>query len=188
MYAHLPPSWAAHRRQRRRTIYAASSCTSGRAACSRRASTRRSALRFLFTVTLGRPDPARRLTVVRQPLRLLACVGCGGVRDRAVPLRCPGARLNRFVVPIPGRRGGYQSVEQFSRRPRHCVDRALASGLIRFRRSSKTAQLTNKLQSRCSDFCVRSRRFEVVQRFDIATHRDPRWRVFSRVHITADSR
>ena len=29
-----------------------------------------SALRFLFTVTLDRPDLARRLTVVRQPRRL----------------------------------------------------------------------------------------------------------------------
>jgi site-specific recombinase XerD len=29
-----------------------------------------SALRFLFTVTLDRPDPARRLTVVRQPRKL----------------------------------------------------------------------------------------------------------------------
>src|SRR3954462_1425988 len=34
-----------------------------------------SALRFLFTVTLDRPDLARRLTVVRQPRRLPAVLG-----------------------------------------------------------------------------------------------------------------
>jgi len=62
----------------------------------------------------------------------LACGGRGGVRDQALPLRRPGARLNRLVVPIPGRRGGYESVEQFSRRPRDRVDRALESELIRF--------------------------------------------------------
>src|SRR3984957_19006300 len=37
-----------------------------------------SALRFFFTVTLDRPDLARRLTVVRQPRRLPAVLGVEG--------------------------------------------------------------------------------------------------------------
>src|SRR5215213_5186559 len=72
MCKRLPPSSAARPRQRRRRIYTASSCTRDRQNGLQPPSidTAVSALRFLFTVTLDRPDLARRLTVVRQPRRL----------------------------------------------------------------------------------------------------------------------
>ena len=44
-----------------------------------------SALRFFFTVTLDRPDLARRLTVVRQPRRLPGVLSAAPGTD-AVPL------------------------------------------------------------------------------------------------------
>src|SRR5262249_26280014 len=57
--------------RRRRKSCASSNCTRRRAACNRRASTAAvSALRFFFTVTLDRPDLARRLTVVPYPRRI----------------------------------------------------------------------------------------------------------------------
>ncbi len=46
-----------------------------------------SALRFFFTVTLDRPDLARRLTVVRQPRRLPAVLS---VEEIALLLQPPG--------------------------------------------------------------------------------------------------
>src|SRR6201998_3978091 len=65
------------------------------------------ALRFFFTVTLDRPDLARRLTVVREPRRLPAVLSVdevtllleaapgpkGGIRHRrSLPQRRPGAQ------------------------------------------------------------------------------------------------
>ena len=64
------PSSAARPTRRPPRRCAASSCTKPRPVSERRASTARFGLRFLFTVTLERPDLARRLTVVRQPRKL----------------------------------------------------------------------------------------------------------------------
>jgi hypothetical protein len=96
------------------------------------------------------------------------------VRSRTVPLYGLGARFCRLVIAIPGRRSGYESVKQLPRNPCDLVNRVVEGNLICFRWSSETAQFTNKLQRRCSDFVIRGRRLKVVQRFDISTHRDPR--------------
>jgi integrase/recombinase XerD len=66
----LRPSSAARPTRRLLRICAVSNCTRPRRACGRRASTARSRRCVLFTVTLDRPDLARRLTVVRQPRKL----------------------------------------------------------------------------------------------------------------------
>src|SRR5260370_40401520 len=95
----------------------------------------------------------------------------GGVRDQAVPLGSPGACLCRLVFTIPRRRGGYENVEQFVRRPRDLVNRAFKGELIRLRRSSKTTQFTNKLQCRCTNLVVCGWWLKVMQCLDIATHR-----------------
>src|ERR1700761_9709006 len=73
---HSRPSSAGRQTRQRRKTCASSNCTRPRSACSRRASTPElvegavSALRFFFTVTLDRPDLARRLTVVPYPRRI----------------------------------------------------------------------------------------------------------------------
>ena len=56
-----------------------------------------SALRFFFTVTLDRPDLARRLTVVRQPRRLPAVLS---VEEIALLLQAvPGPSTRRHSLP-----------------------------------------------------------------------------------------
>jgi hypothetical protein len=79
------------------------------------------ALRFFFTVTLDRPDLARRLTIVREPRRLpavpRACVGVpafeppaahdtadpDATRDHRPPCPCCGGRM--IIVEVFGRGG-----------------------------------------------------------------------------------
>lgn len=84
-----------------------------------------------------------------------------GFCQPAVPLRCPVARLCR-IFAIPGWRRSYESVEQFSRRLRDLVNRALESELVRSRRLSKATQFSNKLKCRCSDFVISSWWLEIV--------------------------
>jgi hypothetical protein len=56
-----------------------------------------SALRFFFTVTLDRPDLARRLTVVRQPRRLPAVLS---VEEITLLLQAaPGPKTRRHSLP-----------------------------------------------------------------------------------------
>ena len=61
-----------------------------------------SALRFFFTVTLDRPDLARRLTVVRQPLRLPAVLSveegrrARSTRQHSPPPTAPGCASPRW--------------------------------------------------------------------------------------------
>src|SRR6266436_2113645 len=75
-----------------------------------------SALRFLFTVTLDRPDLARRLTVVRQPRRLpvvlsveevtLLLQAAPGPKYKAAfatARACPGAGRGRRAARLRGR-------------------------------------------------------------------------------------
>src|SRR5580693_5260309 len=70
---HSRPSLAARPTRRRRKTCVSSNCTRRGSACSRRAFNGAvSALRFFFTVTLDRPDLARRLTVVPYPGRIPA--------------------------------------------------------------------------------------------------------------------
>ena len=58
------------------------------------------ALRFFFTVTLDRPDLARRLTVVREPRRLPAVPGAAGAEVQGGVRHC----LWRRVAPPLSRR------------------------------------------------------------------------------------
>ena len=59
-----------------------------------------SALRFFFTVTLDRPDLARRLTVVRQPRRLPAVLS---VEEVALVLQAaPGAKYKAALATAYG--------------------------------------------------------------------------------------
>ena len=76
-----------------------------------------SALRFFFTVTLDRPDLARRLTVVRQPRRLptvlsteeiaLLLQAAPGLKHKAafaIAGACPGAGRGRWAARFRSRR------------------------------------------------------------------------------------
>lgn len=68
---HSRPLSAGRPTRRRRRSCVSSNCTRRRAACSRPSINGAvSALRFFFTVTLDRPDLARRLTVVPYPRRI----------------------------------------------------------------------------------------------------------------------
>jgi hypothetical protein len=51
------------------------------------------------------------------------------------------------------------------------VDRAIERFLVRLGRFTETAQLSNKLKRRRSDLVLRGRRKEVMQGFDVSTHR-----------------
>jgi len=83
------------------------------------------ALRFLFTVTLERPDLARRLTVVRQPRRLPTVLS---VEEIALLLQAaPGAKYTAAFATAgacPGGGRGRRFARLRSCRPqgrRHCL-------------------------------------------------------------------
>ena len=62
-----------------------------------------SALRFLFTVTLDRPDLARRLTVVRQPRRLPSVLSVLSVEEVALLLQAaPGPKYQAAFATAYG--------------------------------------------------------------------------------------
>jgi hypothetical protein len=65
---------------------------------------------------------------------------------------------------------GDEGIHELARRAGHLVYRAAESRFIGFGRAGEAAQLPNELESRCTDFFVRGRGMEVMQRFDVSTH------------------
>src|SRR4029077_2002201 len=63
-----------------------------------------SALRFFFTVTLDRPDLARRLTVVPQPSA--CCCASSAARAARIAMRCCRRSCSNCCAPGGGRGGG----------------------------------------------------------------------------------
>src|SRR5262245_9690480 len=100
------------------------------------------------------------------PARLNAasCLG------RAEAVRGALARLRRLDLAIARRRGGHEGVEQFVRRLRHLLHRAIEGALVCLGRPRESAQLADELQGGRANFFVRGGRFEVVQRLNVSAH------------------
>src|SRR5262249_467793 len=81
-----------------------------------------------------------------------------------------GARLCRLGFAIARRGVGHGAVEPFVRRWRHPLHRAAERRLVCLGGACKSAQLTDELQRRRTDFLVRGGRFEVMERPDVSTH------------------
>src|SRR5262249_53682292 len=89
---------------------------------------------------------------------------------RAEAVRRALARLRRLDLAIARRSGGHEGVEQFVRRLRHLLHRAVESGLVCLGRPRKSTQLAHELQRGRADFFVRGRGFEVMQRPNVTKH------------------
>jgi hypothetical protein len=61
-------------------------------------------------------------------------------------------------------------VDQSARGGGHVIDGAIERRFVGARWSIRAAQLPDELESRCSDFVIRGRRFEVRERLDISAH------------------
>jgi hypothetical protein len=92
-------------------------------------------------------------------------------RGRAEPFRGSRASFLCFHFAISRRRIRHQGIEQFPRDLRHAVYRPGERMFVQFGRSGEAAQFSNKLKRRCVNFFVRRGRFEVMQSFDVSTHR-----------------
>jgi hypothetical protein len=92
-------------------------------------------------------------------------------RERAEPFCGSRASFLRFHFAISRRRIRHQGIEQFPRDLRHAVYRPGEGMFVQFGRSGEAAQFSNKLKRRCVNFFVRRGRFEVMQSFDVSTHR-----------------
>src|SRR5262249_53513437 len=97
-------------------------------------------------------------------LSAASCLGGAEAVRRAL------ARLRRLDLAIARRSGGHEGVEQFVRRLRHLVHRAVESGLVCLGRSRESAQLADELQGGRADFFIRGGGFEVVRRRIVSTH------------------
>ena len=83
-----------------------------------------------------------------------------------------GARfgLGCFFVPVLGRRGSFERVQQTGGNARDLVDRGIERSFVCFGWLGKAADLSHKLQRRCVDFFGCYRRVEVVKGLDASTH------------------
>src|SRR5258707_1956 len=76
-----------------------------------------------------------------------------------------------FDFAIPWRRVGYERAEQFGRGFANLLNCMIESRLIGLRRFAEAAELSHKLNCGCANLFFASRWFEVVQGFDVATHK-----------------
>src|SRR5262249_50484525 len=97
----------------------------------------------------------------------LSAASCLG---RAEAVRRALTRLRRLDLAIARRSGGHEGVEQFVRRLRHLLHRAVESGLVCLGRPPKSTQRAAALQRGRGGFFVRGRRFEVLKRLNVPTH------------------
>ena len=81
------------------------------------------------------------------------------------------ASFQRFHFAISRRSIRHQGIEQFPGDLRHAVYRPGERIFVHFGRSGETAQFSDKLKRRCANFFVGGGRFEVMQGFDVSTHK-----------------
>ena len=92
-------------------------------------------------------------------------------RKRAEPFFGSRASFQRFHFAISRRSIRHQGIQQFPRDLRHAVYRLGERMFVHFGRFGKAAQFSDELERRCANFFVRGRRFEVMQSFDVSTHK-----------------
>src|SRR6266536_4406985 len=92
-------------------------------------------------------------------------------RKRAKPFCGSRASFQRFHFAISRRSIRDQGIEQFPRDLRHAVYRPGERRFVHFGRFREAAQFSDKLKRRCTNFFFRHRRFEVMQSFDVSTHK-----------------
>ncbi len=92
-------------------------------------------------------------------------------RKRAKPFCGSRASFQRFHFAISRRSIRDQGIEQFPRDLRHAVYRPGERRFVHFGRFREAAQFSDKLKRRCTNFFFRRRRFEVMQSFDVSTHK-----------------
>ena len=80
-----------------------------------------------------------------------------------------GARFRSLDFAVTGRRIGDEGIEQLACHLRHLLHRAAERRLVCFGGACKSAQLTDELQRRRTDFLVRGGRLEVMERPDVST-------------------
>jgi hypothetical protein len=94
-----------------------------------------------------------------------------GNARRAKPLGRSCARFQSFSFAISGSSIRYQRIEQFLRDLRHASDGASESLFVSLGRFGEAAELSNELKRRRPNFFLRSRWREVMQCFDVSTHK-----------------
>jgi hypothetical protein len=92
-------------------------------------------------------------------------------RKRAEPFCGSRASFQRFHFAISRRSIRHQGIEQFPRDLRHAVYRPGERVFVHFGRLGEAAQFSDKLKRRCANFFVRGGRSEVMQSFDVSTHK-----------------
>lgn len=94
--------------------------------------------------------------------------GCSIGRVKAV--RRPATSLQSFDFTIPWGSVCNERLQEFVCCCRHLVHGAIEGEFVGLGGLGESAQFADELQRRRTDFFVRRRRFEVVQRLNISTH------------------
>src|SRR5207302_8258067 len=81
--------------------------------------------------------------------------------------------LHCFRLTVPGRHVCDQRLEQMMSGMRDFVDRSIKSVLVCFRRFGETAQFSNELQRRRTNFVLGCWRTKVMKCFDCSAHAEP---------------
>src|SRR6266576_3408392 len=104
--------------------------------------------------------------------RLIVAVPCdNGNNRRAKPLGRSCASFQCFRLAISRWSIRHQRIKQFLRDLRHPIDGASESLFVRLGRFGEAAQFSNELKRRRPNFFLRGRRREVMQCFDVSTHK-----------------
>jgi hypothetical protein len=104
----------------------------------------------------------RVLVGMRMPVR----IRCSRETDRG-----SRARFGGLYFAVPRRGLGGQGAKQLLRDSRHAIDGAIERFLVRLRRFGEAAQFPDELERRSADLVLRGRRREVMQGFDVSTHK-----------------
>lgn len=94
-----------------------------------------------------------------------------GIGMKMKTLRRSRASFHRFYFAIARRNICLQRMQQLSRNVRHTIDRPIKRFFIRLGRFGEAAQFPNELKRGCADLFLRGRRREVMQGFDVSTHK-----------------
>jgi hypothetical protein len=89
---------------------------------------------------------------------------------RRKSLSCPRSRFRHLRFPVARRARRLKRLQEPTRCIRYIVDRTYECSFVRFRRSGKSTQFANELQSGCANFFLSCWRLKIEECTDVSAH------------------